>query len=326
MASAKARLIRRIKAKITALDLVKRADAQLQAWLKRRAQGDTTHAVLSARNIYVLPNRYAFLSAALLFLLLLAATNYSNNMIFALVFWLFASHILLMYYAYANLIKLHITLLPIAPIFANHRAQIKVHCQSPKARMALALNDSPPSDLPILAWQSADLARGVHPVPRLKISSSYPSGLFFCWSWLYFGAEMVVYPHPQDFSASKGGHGGDIGSTQQAGDADFYGHRNHQPSDSPQRISWKALARTGTLYSKEFSQPKSQQFVLDYHQLSALNHEQRLSQLCFWILECEQQGQDYQLILPSHQSATSRGARHQRQLLTMLARADIGTP
>ena len=38
--------------------------------------------------------------------------------------------------------------------------------------------------------------RGVLPVGRLRIATSWPFGLFRAWTWLHVADEITVYPRP----------------------------------------------------------------------------------------------------------------------------------
>lgn len=321
------RLKSHIQHKLIALPISQNLAARYRRFFNARAGNPRREITLDARSVYVIPTRYALLLALLLLLLLLVATNYSNNMIFALVFWLVALNVLFMYYGYANLVKLHLRILPIGPIFANHSALIKIESRAlnQRPRFALQLGDDAAYNEGVLIWHSPKLKRGVKPIPRLKLATTYPSGLFYCWAWLRFAGEIMVYPAPENFVKWQAGSGSGSGAQNRHGESDFYGHRRHQASDSPQQISWKAVARTGTLYSKEYSQGVAQKRILDYAELPMLKHEQRLSQLCFWILECEQLALDYCLQLPHQQSAYAKGAAQQQRCLAMLAQFDIGS-
>ena len=59
--------------------------------------------------------------------------------------------------------------------------------------------------------------------------------------------------------------------------------------------------------------------VLDWEALPGLDTEERLSQMCRWVLDAEREGQLYGLRLPGVVLPPGRGADHRHRCLKALA-------
>ena len=105
----------------------------------------------------------------------------------------------------------------------------------------------------------------------------------------------------------------------QAGGDDYSGLRAFRAGDSPQRISWKTLARGQGLHTKEFFDGGQQTLFFDWHALPPLDTETRLSLLCRAVLEAEGAGQSYGLRLPHLTLGPGCGEHHQHSCLEALA-------
>jgi uncharacterized protein (DUF58 family) len=78
--------------------------------------------------------------------------------------------------------------------------------------------------------------------------------------------------------------------------------RAYQPGDSLARIHWRRFAQRGQLLVRTAdTQGARAQLTqqIDYAQYEHLGHERALSALCFDLLEAEQRGMRWSLILPS---------------------------
>ena len=58
---------------------------------------------------------------------------------------------------------------------------------------------------------------------------------------------------------------------------------------------------------------------LDWHTLEGLNTEERLSQLCQWVIEAEKQEMSYGLRLNDKEIAPGSGEEHSNKCLSTLA-------
>ncbi|PIE37265.1 MAG: DUF58 domain-containing protein [Gammaproteobacteria bacterium] len=308
---------------------------KLHSWFNARIERHGNSITLTGRSIYVIPTRYGFLLGFMLFVLLLSAMNYSNSLAFMLTFLLTGIAVLGMHYTYGNMVKLKIEAAPNSPVFAGQRAQMRLLLtplnQRPRYGLVLGNSDEWQAPAPVeqarapIDYQTPVLQRGRYRLPRTRIWTTFPFGLFYSWAWLTLDSEVLVYPKPQALLPQLPLHGGKSGqhSSPRKGDDDFAGIRRYQETDSPNRIAWKALAHSGELLAKDFHGSTDNTIWLDYQQLTALQVEQRLSQLCQWVLDCERDHLAYGLRLPGQVIDIDLGERHKQHCLRQLALFEV---
>lgn len=310
---------------------INKVRVKAQGWFNARIERSGNSITLTGRSIYVIPTRYGFMLAALLFGLLLGAMNYSNSMAFMMTFLVTGIAMLGMHFTYGTLVKLSIKPAPNKAIFAGQSARIKLLATplNGRQRYGLILGNSDEHQIPAhvtedrsaIYYQTPLLQRGLYTLPRTRIWTTFPFGLFYSWAWLTLDSHALVYPQPQSFRdhlSSSGSRHGEQAS-ERKGDDDFAGIRRHQNTDSPNRIAWKALAHSQQLLSKEFNGTTDDNIWLNYDDLSELNSEQRLSQLCQWVLDCERDHRPYGLTLPGISIDIDLGEKHQSNCLKQLA-------
>jgi uncharacterized protein (DUF58 family) len=138
-------------------------------------------------------------------------------------------------------------------------------------------------------------------------------------------ARCLVYPRPAapgrplPLTTADGAAG-----LQRAGDEDFAGLRSASTSDPPQRIAWKAYARSDILLLKEFSGGTQEPCMLDWEMLPDLRTEDRLSQLTRWCLDADATGRSLGLKLPGTEIPLGTGPKHLAACLEALALFDEG--
>ncbi len=292
--------------------------------------------MLGNRHVFMLPTRNGLIFSLLLFVLLLASINYENGLIYALTFWLAAMGTISMLHTHRNLLGLTIVAGPVQPVFAGGRAEFSVclindlsiprlaitvaHQKNDIGRVDIEAGDRVCLSLPVDAS-----TRGYVDMPVVVVSTQYPVGLLYTWSRLVkVDHRCLVYPHP-------GPHRPIIGSTdrEQRNDSgqkgegdDFIGVREYQYGDSPRHVDWKAAARGLGLHTKRFGGDAQSTVWLDWESLAGLDTETRLSQLCRWVLDAEQDGMIYGLRLPDADIAPGDGEAHRQACLKALALFD----
>ncbi|MFZ5580143.1 MAG: DUF58 domain-containing protein [Pseudomonadota bacterium] len=274
------------------------------------------------------PEPLALPFASLLIVLLFGAAQYANNLGFFFGFWLAAI-------AGGGLIGLRTRLAAITSRviqaesgFAGERLHLHLELTSPHAvQVQLSLDDATPHPftLPPTLARPATLElpprpRGTHTPGRLLLRLRDGLGLVRLEDTRPLGHRYWVYPAP---------HGEHplpppAGSDRRAGHEDFQTLRDYQPGDSPARIHWPALARGGILQTRQFGgggAPRGAR-TLDESLLHALPREERLSQLCAWLLECERRGEPYELRLSNGATLSAGlGAEQRLRGLRLLAEA-----
>ena len=88
------------------------------------------------------------------------------------------------------------------------------------------------------------------------------------------------------------------------GDEDFAGLRPYRRGDPPRHIHWKTYAREQGLHVKLFTGTGVTTQYFDFDLLPAgMDVEDRLSQLCRWILDADIEAHNYGLRLPDQDPA-----------------------
>jgi uncharacterized protein (DUF58 family) len=290
--------------------------------------------VLGRRQLYMLPTGHGVLLAALLFVMLLVAVNYGNALTYALTFLLAAIAIVSMLYTQRNLLGLRITPGPCTPVFAGDRASFPLHLQSTRGlrrwqisvqhgKKPIACIDVRTGTDGIARLELPSVRRGYLEAPAIVLSTRFPLGFFYAWSrQIRLEQRCLVYPQPAPAStlaAAFDAHGWrDAASGQREGE-DFVGLREFRHGDSPRHISWKAVARGRGLLAKQFGGGYRTSVWLEYDKLAGLDAEQRLSELCAAVLQCEQAGLQYGLRLPGQTLVPAAGLQHQHHCLAALA-------
>ncbi len=309
-------------------------NGRFEAWISRRHRPRSGPIKLHRQRVYILPTRHGYAFAAMLLILLLWSINYSNNMGFALTFLLMSVGVNAMWRTNRNLVGLRVHPARVEAVFAGQEARFCYRIDNPdgQTRYAIGLQwrDRHPRYADLTARGGADLTlavpasrRGLLRPGRLRLLTRFPLGLFQAWSWVEFDESCLVYPRPHGDRALPHDGSDDVatgGRSSRSGSDDYAGLRGYTPGDSPRRLAWKAMARRdGEPVVKHFAGQASPERWLDWSELPSLGPEQRLSQLCRWVLEAEADGRRYGLRLPGVEYAPERGFGHRRRCLEALA-------
>lgn len=306
---------------------------RFEAWVTRGQHPARDPVRLERRRIYILPTRYGYAFAALLFVLFLWSINYSNSMGFAFTFLLVAVAHNSMWQAHDTLLGLIVHPPNTEPVFVGQDAAFGFRLENPdpKVRYGVGLQwrDQPPRyvDAPASGVVAATLAipatqRGWLRPGRIRVLTRFPLGLLQSWSWVEFESAGLIYPQPRGQRAlpaampnSSGGGLHEMGP----GSEDYAGFRPYAPGDSPRRIAWKAAGRSDQLLVKRFTDQARPELWLDWALLGDDPVEARLAQLCQWVLKAENEGLRYGLRLPGVQIPPGQGDTHRRRCLEALA-------
>lgn len=308
-------------------------------WLDKRIPKRAS-ITLSHRSLFIFASRSGGSLILGWLVIMVTAINYQNSLVYALAFWLFSMGLATMLFTFHN--AAGVTLRAGASVsgFAGETFMLPVIVSSARggAHHSLALSFTPQDDasFTLISLKQGDARtvtlafvpakRGALNSGRFKLTSHYPLGLFRVWSWVQLDMQGWVYPKPQwvpfVFSHASGDPLNEPSTRsriQRSGD-DVQGVRSYQEGDSLQRIAWKASARGKGWVSKEMSTVISEQCWLDWHCTPGRDVEQKLSQLCAWVLEADARGWRYGLRLPNEDIAPDQGGSHKLRCLERLAR------
>jgi uncharacterized protein (DUF58 family) len=306
-------------------------DRRFRRWAAQRTPL-AREVTLNRKCIYILPTRsgYLFLMTALG--VFLAAVNYENSLAYLVCFLMCGLFVVSILHTYNNLSGLTIQAVQGGAGHVDDDIPFRVRLQDPSGQGHESLELFWPHNLvtrlnrmeqgeQLLTLFHKGTARGYLRPERLCIQTTFPLGLMRSWTWVHLDFRALVYPRPLACQLPPAG-----AVTQDTGDAmategveDFTGFRRFQPGDSLQHIAWKKLSRSEQLLTKDFSAYSDTRWWLDYQSMPAELPEEKLSQLCFWCLRCEQLQQDYGLRLPGVTVPLSRGPQQLKRCLQALA-------
>lgn len=314
-----------------AMDFLK----QLQVKLFKLQSDGLEPFVLGQRRVFILPSKAGFGFAVLLLAMLTGAINYSLSLGHALVFLLAGIGLTGMIHTFRNLHGLGIACARCEPVFAGQIAHFPLLIDNPstRPRPALVLEAAP--TFPV-SFALAELGqqrvmvpvptaqRGWLALPRTRLSTRYPLGLFTAWAYLAPASRCLVYPEPrfsplpENYSSVSGG-----GIQGEQGQEDFAGFRERQTADSLRHVAWKVDARLGEqlpLYVKTFAGGGQSEQVLDWRQTDPnTDRELRLGQLTGWVIQANKQGLRYTLRVGGRQIGPDSGSAHLKHCLEVLA-------
>ena len=329
--------------------------ASFKQWLFRWARDERLPIILTQRRIFIVPSRAGVLYAIVLVVMLLGAINYDLALGHALVFLLAGIGLTAMVHTFRNLLGLRLTPGRAEPVFAGGVARFAMHVETPgplpRRALEFAFNQpgAPRVSIDVAGGGSACVLlparaaqRGRLKPGRITLATRYPLGLFRAWSYLQPELSCLVYPRPIETPLPPAASVADpherSGARHDSGDEDFNGLRQHQPSDSPRHVAWKALARDvehGPLLVKQFAGASADELWLDWAAASpgrapksALEDaakqadgesETRLSLLAGWVLAAEREKLRYGLRLPGRTLPPALGRVHCDACLEALA-------
>jgi len=313
-------------------------EARAARWVRRRQGEDRLPVELARRRLYILPTRAGLGFALLLLGMLVAGLNYANSLALLLTFVLAGFAIVGMNQCHRNLLGLRLVAVDAAPTFAGGVAALQLALENPGAERfdvgvdvpgaAASVGRAEQAGVTRLELRLPALRRGRLQVPRLRVATTFPFGLFRCWTWVHLPLEVLVYPRPAgERPAPPGGSGREGGNAaSDAGRDELRDLRPFRDGDSPRQVAWKAYARGQPLLVKEYAGgATSETLEFDFATLMGLDTEARLSQLCRWLLDADARGQRYALRLPDGAFAADRGIAHRARCLAALALHGLAT-
>jgi uncharacterized protein (DUF58 family) len=267
------------------------------------------------------------------------ATNYENNVVFAITCLLTALFLVGILQSFINMSGLSITFVNAAPVFTGETLSIDVMLSQKYSRYRDGVMFSfAGGEIASASMQGKENVRvrlsvlapkrGRFNTGRLQVESVYPLGLLRVWTKIDLNISCLVYPRPvfdsyEDLMTSSRGKGA---LYKAEGSEDFVGLKHYQPGDSLKRVAWKQYAREQGLYAKHYADYQDEQSWLDWDALSGLDRESRLSVLTGKLLKVAAATQHYGLRLPNIEIAPDSGEHHKVKILKELALFEQPSP
>lgn len=316
-------------------------ESRFQSWLSRRLPA-VRSLTLGRGNIFIVPSAASGGLLLVILVLWLTATNYENNLVFAVTCLLLSLFHTAIYHSYANLAGLTIRTGRNRAAFAGESATFVLHLSHTGKRRRgpltlgfgnrrITVRKLEPGEEREVELSLPATRRGWLRAERVWIESRYPLGLFRVWSRPLFDGAALIYPQPLpaliEAGAATEGHGEtqEVKTVPQPGSEDFAGLRPWQHGDSPQRVAWHRVAQGRGTLVKQYVDPPSERGWLDWDGYPHLDRERRLSALCAQLLKYCEQGRAYGLKLPGQILAPGSGEQHRLQCLRALALFELPT-
>ncbi len=291
---------------------------------------------LQRNQVYIFLSKFGFLYIGLCFILLILAVNFENSLVYILLFWLISLFVTTMIYTWMNLAGLHIRASGVNPIFVDEQAEFKVTIESLTKRNYRAIwlmTEESNAVLDCSAKSSAStslfvtgLARGHVILPRFKVMTTFPLGIFTAWSYVDLNQSTLCYPKPKEQPLAKYQHIEEsepseyehANSSKTSGVDNFEGQKSYEVGDSISKINWHAYARGHGLHVKVFSKQSMQEIWLSEHDFTG-TLEAKLSALCYWVLALEKDQVPFGFKLGMLSLPPDNGKDHVDKCLSALA-------
>lgn len=296
--------------------------------------------LLTQRNVYILPTAAGGMLALTVLVMLIASINFQLNMGYLLTFLLAGSATAGMLAGHATLRGLTLHLRAPEPVFAGQHCLLRVQLHNPAraARYGVGLTLDAQADSAGLcttvagaaaldiAWLAP--ARGRLALPRLRVFTRFPMGMFRAWALWQPAGTALVYPAAQADAPPLPSAPAPHGATQHscaAPGTDFEGLRPYRAGDPPKSIVWKKVAQavargSADLVSRDSTAPPAGgDLILDLPSTGLQELEQSLSRLCAWVLAAHAGGLRFGLTLPGQTIAADAGPAHRDRCLKALA-------
>jgi len=313
------------------MKLVSTIQKRFFSWVDKRSP-EQQEVNLRQRNIYILPTRYGWLMLMILILILVASTNYQNNMGFMAGFVLLAIGMLSVFYTYRNIRGLRIRIIKPQSVHVGQDCSFvfDFYNPSPSYRSSIGVGLSKKKVQYFdVGTQSRNLVplkikayrRGILKPDRFVCTSIFPFGIFQAWSWFKPTQVALIYPKPIEcpHELAPQSQGQEEGAFAQKGSEDFHSLRDYQSGDPIKQVMWKAYARERGLLTKEFEELVGEQHLLAWESVSQYDKELAISYLTDAVLKAEQAGSLYGLELPHVQVEKGQGPEHLHRCLSALA-------
>lgn len=304
-----------------------RAERRLPS-LTRYRRPETLPIELHRRRIYIVPTMFGLGFSILLLVMMVGALNYSNNAALLLTCLLGAASSNSMLAGFRSLNGLRLGHIRAGHAIAGQPIELTLTFAAERARRAIRLDLGDeshafaidPNGMTLVKLALPTFERGWQPLPRIRVWSTWPLGLFRAWSWLHPDQSVLVWPTPELSGPSPQAPANDARHVRLYRGDELAALRDYRAGDPQRHIAWKASAHHDNLLVKDFEQPQSRpQWQLDWRLLGGMGKEARISRLARWLGEAQAERRSYSLWLPDNEIAASSGPLHYAHCMSALA-------
>jgi Uncharacterized conserved protein (some members contain a von Willebrand factor type A (vWA) domain) len=301
------------------------AERRLPA-LTRLRQAESLPIELGRRRIYIVPTAFGLGFGVLLLVMLAGALNYANNAALLLTCMLGAATAASMLLAFRTLDGLSLRGIRAGHAVAGEPLELVLDFAAQRPRESVRLDCAGESlafallGTTELRLRLATTRRGWLALPRFKLWSTWPLGLFRAWSWLHPQQSVLVWPRPEAAGPPPVLPGDARERLRPQAGEELAALRDYRRGDAPRHIAWKVSARHHDLLVKDFDRPEPREtWRLEWDALRTLDREARIARLARWLGEAEAQGRRYSLQLPNERIDIGSGPAHYARCMSALA-------
>jgi uncharacterized protein (DUF58 family) len=309
------------------------AISKRERWLLNRIPSENV-IQLNINNTFILPSSFGWSCIGIIVCLFVLGTNFQNNIILLLCYFLLAMMLIGVFHSYFFFIQHKITFLPISPDFENRQHYLPVQIDSKQNYDGGSLKFAVNKDLtilghltehiPILKIPLPKYKRGFYRCPKISITATYGFGLFKCWTYLTPKINFYVYPAMRKssvklYKANADAQLAHSSDSQYIISDDLQGIREHQITDPMHHISWKHVAKGQGMLTKDFSESKGVSGWLRLADVPHTNTEDALQCLCYQVQQLDKDQVQYGLDLGATKILPQEGQIHLHECLVQLA-------
>lgn len=259
--------------------------------------------------VLIVPNYYGLAFGAGIIACLITASTYSNNLVYALSFFMVGLFLISMIQANSNLKSL-----------VSEKIEFQIVEEGGTAKAFLWLKNATKEDKYLLRVKIPAFGKdfhffvdkieagdskkvsfefnggkpGVYEVEKISIASVFPLGMFYSWKVYKLKTNYYVYPKPENknkdnVEVKEGSSRHHVFGT---GGEDFSEHKQYERGESIQHIDWKALARGRGLLSKKFQDGDDTNYLLKVKSNASLED---LRDTAYWVEKCKKENLSFAL-------------------------------
>jgi len=258
-----------------------------------------------SNTIITKPTKFFIFVVISLFVLFFQAYMHNFNIVFIIMFSIFAVSTASSWIGRLNLFYLKFLFVSSDRFFANKISTYRILVENSKDTTSYNIdcaNDSDSKTISILNEYQREIIsleykypkRGEYKIPKLKISSLFPLPHELFYKYEKLDNMIMVFANPigKSIFSTK------LYNQNIRGEYDdFDGIRRFKDGENLSLIHWASYAKNQQLMSKEFIF-KEQEHIFKFD-IKSMNgdYESRLSQLTLWVLECEKAKFDFTIDL-----------------------------
>lgn len=277
--------------------------------------------------LYIIPTKPGLLFSVLFIVVLILGILYSNNLVLILTFIIFSILLLSMFITHINLEQLSLNSFKLSNGYAQEilSGKFTILNETQRVRHKFSITFisedeefeyfcSSDSNYKLIEIQthSNGRNRGIYKCYKIRLSTTYPLGLFYCWTYFKVNQDICVYPKMKNQIELSLNQKVDLEESKvkdEFGSQEFTENRKHLQGEALNKVNWRLFAKYNELFVKEFKDPIANIYLLDFDNIN-LEAEERLEQLSYWINKLNSKNEYWILKLKNFKSKVGTGPSH----------------